>query len=309
MLSDIQPKTAMEIDCCKVYKRRIKQLLRQYTKAFFRAMGRAKDVSVLDNIGDFSTFGFRAARFAELEPNCNTELLLCDSVMLRLEKLLRFLNDELQFLNLSDKILTTVQQALSKQQKDMFLREQIRAIQHELGEDELSEADELEERIYDLERYIPSETSSIMLKSLSRLKRMSVMSPEYQVMKSHIEFLIDLPWAAPRKQTINPDKVRSVLDRDHFGMEKVKERIVEYMAVKSLEKSTVNTVICLYGPPGTGKTSIAKSIAEALNRKYIRVSLGGVHDEAEIRGHRKTYVGAMPGRILNSIKNCGSKIR
>ncbi len=306
-LEDVMPEKHTSQERCKVYKKRIVQILGEYTKTFFRVMGRNKSISSLSSIEDYSEFSFRAAQFAELEYKNNMLILKCDTLEKRLEHLTSIVYNEMQYLSLTDEILEDVQHTLSRQQKEMFLREQIRSIQRELGDDEASEAEQMQEKLLELAPHMPQSTSEKILSSINKLRRMQPMSPEHQITRTHIEFLLDLPWETPEYKEISLSRVKEILDRDHYAMEKVKERIVEYMAVKTMKNATARSIICLYGPPGTGKTSVAKSIAEALDRKYVRVSLGGVHDEAEIRGHRKTYVGAMPGRILTAVKNSGVK--
>ncbi len=306
ILDDELPLTRADIEKCKVYRKRIVQLLKEFSKKFFRVVGRTKSIAALNNIENYAEFCYKAAQFAELEPRANIKVLKCDDLVTRLETVTAIIHEEMQYLNLSDKILEDVQHTLSRQQKEMFLREQIRAIQRELGDDEASEADMMEDKVYELIHAMPEDTSDKILSIISKLRKLSPMSPDYQVMRAHAEFLLDLPWGKTTGGEVSLSKVKEILDRDHYAMEKVKERIVEYMAVKTMKNATARSIICLYGPPGTGKTSVVRSIAEALGRKYVRISLGGVHDEAEIRGHRKTYVGAMPGRILSAIKNAGT---
>ena len=306
ILDDELPLTRADVEKCKVYRKRIVQLLKEFSKKFFRVVGRTKSIAALNNIENYAEFCYKAAQFAELEPRANIKVLKCDDLVTRLETVTAIIHEEMQYLNLSDKILEDVQHTLSRQQKEMFLREQIRAIQRELGDDEASEADMMEDKVYELIHAMPEDTSDKLLAIISKLRKLSPMSPDYQVMRAHAEFLLDLPWGKTTGGEVSLSKVKEILDRDHYAMEKVKERIVEYMAVKTMKNATARSIICLYGPPGTGKTSVVRSIAEALGRKYVRISLGGVHDEAEIRGHRKTYVGAMPGRILSAIKNAGT---
>ena len=306
-LGEIEPETDAAFERCKIFKKRILQMLKQYSKSFFRVVGRSKSSAALSNIENLSEFSFKAAQFAEFEPFVYAYILRCDSLERRLEKITAALYEELQYLSLSDRILEDVQRTLSKQQKEMFLREQMRSIQRELGDDEASEADIMTDRLNELAPYMSSGTAEKIMYNITKLRRMQSMSPDYQVLRSHVDFLLDLPWEKPEQEEISLSRVREILDRDHYAMDKVKQRIVEYMAVKTMKNATARSIICLFGPPGTGKTSVVKSIAEALGRKYVRISLGGVHDEAEIRGHRKTYVGAMPGRILTAIKNAGTR--
>jgi ATP-dependent Lon protease len=219
----------------------------------------------------------------------------------RAGKVLEFLTKELQYLQLKNEIQTKVRTDLDKQQRDFFLQQQIRAIQEELGgESPDKELENLRER--GGKKKWAKNIHEAFNKELDKLQRMNPMSPDYSVSLNYVQTLIDLPWGESTKDNFDLKRAQKILDKDHFGMEKVKERILEYLAVLKLKGDLKSPILCLYGPPGVGKTSLGKSIAKALGRKYVRVSLGGLHDEAEIRGHRKTYIGAMPGRIIQNIK-------
>lgn len=225
----------------------------------------------------------------------------------RLNKLLRLLRREVEILELESEIQGRVQDNLSQNQRDMVLREQLRVIQRELGEGDYgdSETYHYRERIYQTK--LPEEVEEKLLKEVAHLERQSFGSAEGSVIRNYLDTCLELPWTKTTKERINVSAARKILDADHFGLEKVKERILEFLAVKKLAPEPKGQILCLVGPPGVGKTSVATSVAKAMNRKFARISLGGVHDEAEIRGHRKTYVGAMPGRIINAVKQAGSK--
>ena len=231
------------------------------------------------------------------------ELLEEDSVIERLKLFERCLNDELEIAKIEKKIASTVRQNIDRSQKDYFLREQLKAIHTELGDDG-KEEDEYRVRI--LAKGLPEEVEKKCLKELDRLDKMQSASPEYTVITGYLDWILDLPWKEETKDTEKLSDCVAVLEADHYGLEKIKERITEYLAVLKLTGSMKAPILCFVGPPGVGKTSIARSIARALGRKFVRMSLGGVKDEAEIRGHRRTYVGAMPGRILYAMKNAGS---
>jgi len=215
------------------------------------------------------------------------------------------MNAQLQLLELKDKIETKVRVDLEKQQRDYFLNQQLKTIQEELGQNPQEEAVlKLVKQAKD--KKWPKKAEQHFQKELGRLKRMNPQVAEYSILLSYLEFMLDLPWDHFSPDNFDLKKVKKVLDRDHFGLEKVKERILEHLAILKLKGNMKAPIICLVGPPGVGKTSLGKSIANALERSFIRMSLGGIHDESEVRGHRKTYIGAMPGRILQSLKRAGS---
>ena len=228
------------------------------------------------------------------------------SVEKRMEKLLVFLERESSVLEIERDIQEHVHEQIDRNQKEYYLREQMRVISSELGEADnpLEEADEYREKIGKLN--LSEENRAKLLKECDKLSKMPFGSHEATVVRNYLDTCLEIPWGVTTKDSLEITAARKVLDRDHYGMEKIKERILEILAVRSLAKESKGQVICLVGPPGVGKTSIAKSIAAAMGRKYVRVSLGGVRDEADIRGHRKTYIGAMPGRIMNAIRQAGS---
>lgn len=225
----------------------------------------------------------------------------------RLEALYKLLLQEVEIMELENKIVFDVNKQMNKIQKEYYLREQIKAINKELGEDdEIAEAIE-EYRQKMKEHTYPEYVTEALEKELKRLERTNPASPEMGVIQNYIEWVLDLPWDIENQETIDVKEAQKTLDKHHYGLTKVKERIIEYLSIKALSPDIKAPIVCLVGPPGVGKTSIATSIAQALKRKFVRTSLGGVRDEAEIRGHRRTYVGAMPGRIIEGIKNAGSK--
>ena len=225
----------------------------------------------------------------------------------RLEKLINCLAKEIEILNLEKDISLKVKQQIDKMQKEYYLKEQMKAIQNELGDKDGIAGEIAEYRAKFEALDLPEEVAIKTEKELDRLQKMQSGSAEGSVIRNYLDCIADLPWNKKTEDFIDLKKAKEVLDKDHYGLEKVKDRIIEYLAVKKMTNSLNGPILCLYGPPGVGKTSIAKSIARAVNRNYVRVSLGGVRDEAEIRGHRKTYVGAMPGRIINAMKQAGSK--
>ena len=223
----------------------------------------------------------------------------------RAQLLMKHLNKELQMLELKNDIQTRVKSDLDQQQKEFFLHQQMKEIQNQLGENPVQqEINELREK--SKSKKWSKEVEKVFSKELDKLERMNPSGAEYGVQINYCQLLIDLPWGEYTSDQFNLNKVQKVLDRDHFGLDKVKERIVEYLSVLKLKGDMKSPILCLYGPPGVGKTSLGKSIAEAIGRKYLRMSLGGLHDEAEIRGHRKTYIGAMPGKLINNLKKAGT---
>lgn len=219
----------------------------------------------------------------------------------RLKSINTYLSKEIKVLEIENEISELVRKQVSEFQKDYYLKEQLRAIQKELGEDEGAEF-EVDEYLNKIkEANMPKEVREKAEKEINKLLKISSSSPDAGVIRTYVDWLIDLPWTKKTKDNTDLKKVRKILSEDHFGLEEVKDRILEYLAVKTINKDMKGPILCFVGPPGVGKTSVAKSIARAMNRKYVRISLGGVRDEAEIRGHRRTYIGAIPGRIISSI--------
>jgi len=234
------------------------------------------------------------------------EILEIIDIKKRLERVTGILNKELQVLELGSKIQGELKKEMDKNQREYYLREQLKAIQRELGEEDerTVEVNELKEKIKKAE--MPQEVNQVAEKELDRLSKMPPSAAEYTVSRTYLDWLIELPWSVVTEDNLDIDEAQKVLEEDHYDLEKVKKRILEYLAVRKLKPDMKGPILCFAGPPGTGKTSLGKSIARALGRKFIRMSLGGVRDEAEIRGHRRTYVGALPGRIIQGIKKAGS---
>ena len=233
------------------------------------------------------------------------QILETIQISTRLKQVMEILDRELQVLELGQKIQTQVKEGIDRNQREYYLREQLKAIQQELGEEDgQSELEELKERIE--QANMPEEAAKAAQKELERLKHMHPAAAEYTVSRTYLDWLLDLPWSIQTEDNLDILQARTVLDEDHYDLEKVKKRIIEYLAVRQLKKDMKGPIMCFVGPPGVGKTSLGRSIARALGRKFVRISLGGVHDEAEIRGHRRTYIGALPGRIIQGIKKAES---
>lgn len=240
-----------------------------------------------------------------IDVNEKQELLEMKELKAKSKKVLEYLNKEHQMLKLKNQIQSKVKTDIDKQQRDFFLQQQLKTIQEELGQDSPDkELEELQEKSKD--KKWSKEVQEQFDKELNKLRRMNPAAAEYSVVLNYLEVLLELPWNEYSKDNLEMEHARKVLNQDHYGLEKVKERILEYLAVLKLKGDMKSPILCLYGPPGVGKTSLGHSIANALGRKYTRMSLGGLHDEAEIRGHRKTYIGAMPGRIIQSLKKAKS---
>ncbi|MBP1679058.1 MAG: ATP-dependent protease La, partial [Bacteroidetes bacterium] len=227
------------------------------------------------------------------------------SLRKRMGLLTQLLAKLVQTLELGSKIQSEVQDGITKTQREYYLREQLKAIRKELGEEEGNvELQELRKRVD--EAGLPEEARKVAEKEFKRLSQMNPASAEYTVSRSYLDWILDLPWSTVTQDTLDIPAARATLERDHYGLEKVKKRILEYLAVRKLKNDMRGPIMCFVGPPGVGKTSLGRSIAAALGRKFVRISLGGVHDEAEIRGHRRTYIGALPGRIIQGLKKAGS---
>ena len=232
-------------------------------------------------------------------------LLKTNSEKKRGYKLLSLLNKEKQYATIRAQIQDKTREELDQQQREFFLQQQIKSIQDELGEQPVDhDISELSEKASNAN--LPEEVKTIFERELKKLERINPQNPDYNVQLNYLQTLLSLPWNTYTKDNLDLKNAEHILNVDHYGLEKVKERILEYLAVISLRKNLKSPILCLYGPPGVGKTSLGKSIAKALKRKYVRISLGGVHDESEIRGHRRTYIGAMPGRIIKNLARCGS---
>jgi ATP-dependent Lon protease len=247
-----------------------------------------------------------AVAYMDVRPEDKQEILETIDVAARIDKVSRLLAQRIEVLRLSAEISKQTKAALDERQREVLLREQMAAIQKQLGEGEEGKAAEVAE----LEKAInvsgmPKEVEEAARKEVRRLQRMSESAAEYGMVRTYVDWLIELPWKLPEESPIDIEKARRILDEDHFGLEKIKRRIVEFLAVRKLAPSGKGPILCFVGPPGVGKTSLGQSIARAMDRKFVRVSLGGVHDEAEIRGHRRTYIGALPGNIIQGIRKAG----
>lgn len=259
----------------------------------------------LRGIDDFTFLVNFVATTVEVENFTDRmELLQYGDIKTRGLKLLGALDTQIQLLKIKQEINSKVKSEIDQQQREYYLNNQLRTIQEELGMDEETEFEEFRARA--AEKKWPQEVAEIFEKEMAKLERFNPSSPDYSTQYNFIEFLLGLPWGELSKDNLDLKHAQKVLDADHYGLDKVKERIIEYLAVLKLKGNMKSPILCLWGPPGVGKTSLGKSIAKALGRKYQRISLGGLHDESEIRGHRKTYIGALPGRILNAIDKAGT---
>lgn len=269
----------------------------------------SEDLTALaSNISDVARLtDFVASSLSTIGTATRQDLLATAEIRSRMDKLNRILTKELEVLELGSKIQSQVQSEVGKGQREYFLREQMKAIQKELGEgdDQAREIDELREKIE--AAGMPDEVQKEALRELDRLSKIPAAAAEYTVARTYIDWLVALPWNRKTEEVIDLKRTKDVLDADHSGLERLKDRILEYLAVRKLQPDVKGPILCFLGPPGVGKTSLAKSIATSLGRKFVRVSLGGMRDEAEIRGHRRTYIGALPGQIIQGLRRAESK--
>ncbi|AKL94079.1 ATP-dependent protease LonA [Clostridium aceticum] len=299
-------KTEMEVDS------ETEALMRSVVDSFEEYVEVSNKISseILITIAEIEMPGRLADTIASnvfIKPGQKQEILEAFDPVVRLEILYKILLEEIEILEIEKKINNRVKKQINKVQKEYYLREQLKAIQKELGEDEgiVEEVAEYKEKLNKLK--FPKDIHEKIDREIDRLLKLSPASAETGVIRNYIDWALNLPWTKETKDKLELKKSAEILDEDHYGLKKVKERILEYLAIRQLAKSMKGPILCLVGPPGVGKTSIAKSIARSLNRKFVRMSLGGVRDEAEIRGHRRTYVGAIPGRIISSIRQAGTK--
>lgn len=301
----------IETDPGRTSERRKEALVRALQDRFEEYAGLAQQVTndVVMTVLDGGEPGYLADYVAQNTPlayETKQDLLEEMHDVRRLEQVIRVLGHEIEILQIENSIQDKLKEQIDKNQKEYYLREQLKIIQTELGDQDLGEeVEEYREKIREL--HLDEAAENKLLKEAGRLEKMQSMSAESGVIRTYLDTCLELPWNTKTSERVNLKQARKVLDRDHYGLDKVKDRIMEFLAVKSLAPQLKGQVLCLVGPPGVGKTSIVRSVAEAMNRKYARMSLGGVRDEADIRGHRKTYIGAMPGRIMTALTQAGSK--
>jgi len=289
----------LEVDA---HVRRIQELIE---KALSLATGLSEELrGVVMNIEDPLRLAYVLATLIDMKPVDKQALLEENDLLKKLESVAGALTREVSLLELKGKIESQAQQEMTDAQRQYYLRQQLKAIQQELGEGEGNELAELRKRVEDAK--LPESVNASAMREVDRLARMSAASPEYQMLRTYIDWLLDVPWSVTTEDRLDPIEARRVLDEDHYDLDKVKERIVEYLAVRKLKGDMKGPILCFVGPPGVGKTSLGQSIARAMSRKFVRISLGGVRDEAEIRGHRRTYIGSIPGRIVQGLKTAGA---
>jgi endopeptidase La len=286
----------------EAHVRRIQELI---DKALSLATGLSEELrAVVMNIDDPLRLAYVLATLLDMKPAEKQEVLEENDLVKKLAAISNSLTREIELLELKGKIESQAQQEMTDAQRQYYLRQQLKAIQQELGEGEGNEIAELRKRIE--EARLPETVAAAAMREVDRLGRMGAASPEYQMLRTYIDWILDVPWSVTTTDRLDPVEARRVLDEDHYDLDKVKERIVEYLAVRKLKGDMKGPILCFVGPPGVGKTSLGQSIARAMSRKFVRISLGGVRDEAEIRGHRRTYIGSIPGRIVQALKQSGS---
>jgi len=296
------PETVERTIEVEAHMRRVQDLIE---KAMGLATGLSEELrGVVMNIDDPLRLIYVLATLIDMRPDDKQALLEEHSVLKKLEAVEAALTREISLLEMKTKIESQAQQEMTDAQRQYYLRQQMKAIQQELGEGEGNELVELRTRIE--EAKLPEAVHAVAMREVDRLARMTAASPEYQMLRTYIDWLLDVPWSVTTPDRLDPVEARRVLDEDHYDLDKVKERIVEYLAVRKLKGDMKGPILCFVGPPGVGKTSLGQSIARAMERKFVRISLGGVRDEAEIRGHRRTYIGSIPGRIVQALKQAGS---
>ena len=289
---------SLEIDA---HVRRLQELV---DKALSLATGLSPDIKTLvAGLDDPLRIAYLLASLLDMKAEDKQRLLEENSLAVKMHAVSMALSREIEVLELKGRIESEAEKGMTDAQRQYVLRQQLKAIQSELGEGD-TEAQELRKRV--TEANLPESVSTIALREVDRLERMTPASPEYQMIRTYLDWVLDVPWNNPTEDRLDPIEARRVLDQDHYDLDKVKERIVEYLAVRKLKGDMKGPILCFVGPPGVGKTSLGQSIARAMTRKFVRMSLGGVRDEAEIRGHRRTYIGSMPGRIVQALKTAGS---
>jgi ATP-dependent Lon protease len=300
----------LEVDA---YVRRLRDLIE---RALAVSSGLSQELrGLVAGIDDPLRLVYLLCSLLDMRPDDKQQILESDSLITKLQAVATALNREVSLFELKNKIESAAQQDMTDAQRQYFLRQQLKAIQDELGEGERPEAGDLRRRIADAK--LPEAVETVASREIDRLERMTPASPEYQMIRTYVDWILDVPWSKVTEDRLDPAAARQVLDEDHYDLDKVKERIVEYLAVQKLKarqragaESAAGVIkgpiLCFVGPPGVGKTSLGQSIARAMNRTFVRVSLGGVRDEAEIRGHRRTYIGAIPGRVVQALKQAGA---
>ncbi len=295
----------IEVDA---YVRRLQELI---DRALAVTSGLSQELrGIVAGIDDPLRLAYLLSSLLDMKAEEKQQILEAEALIAKLKTVADALNREIALLELKGKIESAAQQEMTDAQRQYFLRQQLKAIQDELGEGEKPEAQEIRQRLADA--HLPEEVGTIASREIDRLERMTPASPEYQMIRTYIDWVLDVPWSVTTEDRLDPVAAREALDQDHYDLDKVKERIVEYLAVQKLKAEQHGTgrikgpILCFVGPPGVGKTSLGQSIARAMNRKFVRISLGGIRDEAEIRGHRRTYIGAIPGRIVQALKQAGA---
>jgi ATP-dependent Lon protease len=296
---------SIEVDA---YVRRLQELI---DRALSVTSGLSQELrGMVAGIDDPLRLAYLLSSLLDMKAEEKQQILEADALIAKLKAVADALNREIALLELKGKIESAAQQEMTDAQRQYFLRQQLKAIQEELGEGEKPEAQEIRKRLTDA--HLPDDVAAIANREIDRLERMTPASPEYQMIRTYIDWVLDVPWSVTTEDRLDPVAAREALDQDHYDLDKVKDRIVEYLAVQKLKAQQNGTgrikgpILCFVGPPGVGKTSLGQSIARAMNRKFVRISLGGVRDEAEIRGHRRTYIGAIPGRIVQALKQAGA---
>jgi ATP-dependent Lon protease len=285
----------IEVDA---HMRRVQDLIE---KALSLATGLSEELrGLVMNIEDPLRLVYVLATLIDTKPEEKQSLLEENDLLKKLEAVEAALSREISLLEMKSKIESQAQQEMTDAQRQYYLRQQMKAIQQELGEGEGNELVELRKRVEDAK--LPEQVNEVATREVDRLARMTAASPEYQMLRTYIDWLLDVPWSVTTPDRLDPVEARRVLDDDHYDLDTVKERIIEYLAVRKLKGDMKGPILCFVGPPGVGKTSLGQSIARAMERKFVRISLGGVRDEAEIRGHRRTYIGSIPGRIVQALK-------
>ncbi|HHK43045.1 MAG TPA: AAA family ATPase, partial [Planctomycetaceae bacterium] len=268
--------------------------------------GPATIVQILSQIEDRVHQVYLLAMVLGLDAEKSRELLAASDELTLLKQMHEYLSHELQVHELREKIASSARNEMSREQREYYLKQQLRAIQEELGQQSPEEADvaELRRRLEEAE--LPEHVREVAERELSRLERMSPNAADYQLTRSYLELVLELPWAVSTPDNLDLEHARAILDEDHYDLQEIKERIIEHLAVMKLNPNASSPILCFVGPPGVGKTSLGRSIARALGRRFARIALGGLHDEAELRGHRRTYIGAMPGRVIRAIRDAKS---